>query len=104
MMASFALLLVTLFLVQKSKNYKIAIYPMFFMYATTVSAIFYVSFFKMIPAAFAGKKVFGNLFAAAVSILLIILALILAYDGWKAFKKYRSGEAAAPAEAEESAA
>jgi len=105
LMASFALLLVTLFLVQKSKNYKIAIYPMFFMYATTVSAIFYVAFFKMIPAAFAGKKVFGNLFAAAVSILLIILAIILAYDGWKAFKKYKSGVAEeAPAEAEKAPA
>ncbi|MBW2076290.1 MAG: carbon starvation protein A [Deltaproteobacteria bacterium] len=105
LMASFALLLVTLFLVQKSKNYKIAIYPMFFMYATTVCALFYTSFFKLIPAAFAGKKVFGNLFAAAVAILLIILALILAYDGWKAFKKYKSGAAEeAPAEAEKAPA
>jgi carbon starvation protein len=105
LMASFALLLVTLFLVQKSKNYKIAIYPMFFMYATTVSALFYTSFFKLIPAAFAGKKVFGNLFAAAVAILLIILALILAYDGWKAFKKFRAGAAEeAPAKAEEAPA
>jgi carbon starvation protein len=105
LMASFALLLVTLFLVQKSKNYKIAIYPMFFMYATTVCALFYTSFFKLIPAGFAGKKVFGNFFAAAVAILLIILAIILAYDGWKAFKKYKSGEAAeAPAEAEKAPA
>ncbi|MBW1689425.1 MAG: hypothetical protein DRG87_01295 [Deltaproteobacteria bacterium] len=105
LMASFALLLVTLFLVQKSKNYKIAIYPMFFMYATTVCALFYTSFFKLIPAAFAGKKVFGNLFAAAVAILLIILALVLAYDGWKAFKKYKSGAAEeAPAEAEKAPA
>ncbi len=105
LMASFALLLVTLFLVQKSKNYKIAIYPMFFMYATTVCALFYTSFFKLIPAAFAGKKVFGNLFAAAVAILLIILAIILAYDGWKAFKKYKSGMAEeAPAEAEKAPA
>ena len=104
LMASFALLLVTLYLVQKAKNYKIAIYPMFFMYATTVAALFYTSFFKLIPAAMAGKKVFGNLFAAAVAILLIILAIILAYDGWKAFQKYRSGMAAAPAEAGESAA
>jgi len=63
-----------------------------------------MSFFKLIPGALAGKKVFGNYFAAAVAILLIILALILAYDGWKAFKRYKSGEAAAPAEAGEAAA
>ena len=110
LMASFALLLVTLFLVQKSKNYKIAIYPMFFMYATTVGALFYTSFFKLIPSAFSGKlagaKVFGNLLSAALAILLIILAIILAYDGWKAFKKYKSGEAAEapPAEAKEAPA
>ena len=104
LMASFALLLVTLFLVQKAKNYKVAIYPMFFMYATTVCALFYMSFFKLIPAAFAGQKVFGNLFAAAVAILLVICALILAYDGFKAFRKYKSGEAAVSSEAQEAAA
>jgi carbon starvation protein len=104
LMASLALLLVTLFLVQASKNYKVAIYPMFFMYITTVCALFYTAFFKLIPGAMsgqlAGAKVFGNLLAAAVAIVLIICALILAYDGWKAFKKYKAGEVSAPAEAE----
>jgi carbon starvation protein len=104
LMASLALLLVTLFLVQASKSYKVAIYPMFFMYITTVCALFYTSFFQLIPGALSGKlagaKVFGNLLAAAVAIVLIICALILAYDGWKAFKKYKAGEVAAPAEAE----
>lgn len=104
LMASLALLLVTLFLVQKAKNYKVAIYPMFFMYATTVCALFYMAFFKLIPGALAGQKVFGNFFAAAVAILLIILALILAYDGMKAFRKYKAGEAVAPPEAEKAAA
>ncbi|MFH1082714.1 MAG: carbon starvation CstA family protein [Pseudomonadota bacterium] len=104
LMASFALLLVTLFLVKKAKNYKVAIYPMFFMYATTVCALLYMAFFKLIPGALAGKKVFGNSFAAAIAILLVVLALILAYDGWKAFQKYKSGEAAEPAEAAEAKA
>jgi carbon starvation protein len=103
LMASLALLLVTLYLVQASKNYKVAIYPMFFMYITTVGALFYTAFFKLIPGALsgqlAGAKVFGNLLAAAVSIVLIICALILAYDGWKAFKKYKAREVEAPAEA-----
>ena len=101
LMASLALLLVTLFLVQKSKNYKVAIYPMFFMYATTVCALVYMAFCKLIPGVGAGKKVFGNSFAAAVAILLVVLALILAYDGWKAFRRYRSEGAVAPAEAAE---
>lgn len=104
LMASLALLLITLFLVQQAKNYKVAIYPMFFMYITTVCALFYTSFFKLIPGLFSGKlagvKIFGNALAAAVAILLIICALILAYDGWKAFRKYKAGEVAAPAEAQ----
>jgi carbon starvation protein len=104
LMASLALLLVTLFLVQASKNYKVAIYPMFFMYITTVCALFYTAFFKLIPGAISGQltgaKMFGNLLAAAVAIVLIICALILAYDGWKAFKKYKAGEVTAPAEAQ----
>jgi carbon starvation protein len=104
LMASLALLLVTLFLVQASKNYKVAIYPMFFMYITTVGALFYTAFFKLIPGAISGQltgaKMFGNLLAAAVAIVLIICALILAYDGLKAFKKYKAGEVTAPAEAQ----
>ncbi|MBW1897174.1 MAG: carbon starvation protein A, partial [Deltaproteobacteria bacterium] len=104
LMASLALLLVTLFLVQKAKNYKVAIYPMFFMYITTVCALIYTAFWKLIPAAIQGQKVFGNLFAAAVAILLVTLGLILAYDGWKAFKRYKSGAAEVPAGAEEATA
>ncbi|MDQ1336737.1 MAG: carbon starvation protein [Thermodesulfobacteriota bacterium] len=104
LMAALALLLTTLFLAQKAKNYKVAIYPMYFMYITTVCGLFYMAFFKLIPAAMKGQKVFGNAFAAAVAVLLIICALILAYDGWKAFRKYRAGVVSAPPEAEKAAA
>ena len=107
LMASLALLLVTLYLVQKSRHYHVAIYPMFFMYVTTVCALFYTAFFKLIPEALGGKvagtQVFGNLFAAAVAILLIVCALLLGYDGFKAFVKYRSGGAGSPEAAEEAA-
>ncbi len=104
LMASMALLLVTLFLVQKAKNYKLAIYPMFFMYATTVSALIYTAFWKLIPGALAGEKIFGNLFAAAVAILLVVLALILAWDGYHAFKKYRAEGAGVASEPSPAAA
>jgi len=104
LMAALALLLTTLFLVQKAKNYKVAIYPMYFMYVTTVCGLFYTAFFKALPAALKGEKVFGNAFAAAVSVLLIICALILAYDGWKAFRKYKSEVVTGSAQAEKAAA
>ncbi|MBW2056758.1 MAG: hypothetical protein JRJ26_04585 [Deltaproteobacteria bacterium] len=108
MMASLALLLVTLYLVSKGKNYRIAIYPMFFMYATTVAALFYTSFFKLLPAVFTGKvtggKIFGNLLSGGCGILLIILAVILAWDGYKAFQKYKAEYGKTPAEAAEAKA
>ena len=103
LMAALALLLTTLFLAQKAKNYKVAIYPMYFMYVTTVCGLFYMAFFKLIPAAMKGQKVFGNVFAAAVAVLLIICALILAYDGVKAFKRHRAAAVSAP-EGEKAAA
>ncbi|MBU0516118.1 MAG: carbon starvation protein A [Proteobacteria bacterium] len=50
--------------------------------------------------AVSGGTVFGNIFAAALSILLIVAALLLGYDGLKAYQKYRAAKAeAAPAEA-----
>ena len=108
LMASLSLLLVTLYLVQKSRHYHVAIYPMFFMYVTTVCALFYTAFFKLIPEALGGRvtgtQVFGNLFAASVAILLIVCALLLAYDGFRAFVRYRAGEAGTAAGSEEGAA
>ncbi len=108
LMASLALLLITLYLVSKGRNYRIAIYPMFFMYATTVAALFYTAFFKLLPPVFAGKvaggKLFGNLFSAGLGIVLIILAVILAWDGYKAFQKYKAEYGKAPPEAAEAKA
>ncbi|NIM96762.1 MAG: hypothetical protein GTO24_01365 [candidate division Zixibacteria bacterium] len=107
LMASLALLLVALYLVTKSKNYRIAIYPMFFMYATTVAALFYTSF-RLLSAVFTGKvtgaKLIGNLFSAGLGIVLIILALILAWDGYKAFQKYKAEYGKVPAEPAEAKA
>ena len=99
LMAGLALLLVTLFLASKARNYTVVIIPMFFMYATTVAALIYTSCFKLLPAAFAGKvagfKLAGHYIGGGVGILLVIIALILIYDGMKAFARYRAGEAEA---------
>ncbi len=42
-----------------------------------------------------GGTVFGNLFAAALSVVLIIAALILAYDGIKAYGRFKAAKAEA---------
>lgn len=103
LMAGLALLLVTLYLLMKGKNYRIAVYPMLFMYATTVAALFYMVFFKFIPllGKVAGGKLVGYVFSSGLGIILIILALILAWDGYKAFKKYKAEYGKVPGEAVE---
>ena len=106
LMAGLALLLVTLYLVIKGKNYRIAIYPMFFMYVTTVAALFYMVFWKFIPTIgkVSGGKLVGYVFSAGLGIVLIVLALILAWDGYKAFQKYKAEYGKVPEEAAEAKA
>jgi carbon starvation protein len=108
LMAGLALLLVTLYLVIKGKNYRIAIYPMFFMYVTTVAALVYMVLWKFLPLVFTGKvsggKLVGYLFSAGLGIVLIILAVILAWDGYKAFQKYKAEYGKVPEEAAEAKA
>jgi carbon starvation protein len=103
LMAGLALLLVTLYLLIKGKNYRHVIYPMFFMYVTTVAALFYMVFWKFIPTIgkVSGGKLVGYVFSSGLGIILIILALILAWDGYKAFKKYKAEYGKVPEEAVE---
>jgi len=101
LMAGLALLLVTLFLVSKAKSYAFALYPMIFMYVTTVAALIYkaVTLLGKVLSAEPGPKVVGNTIAGVIAVVLVICALILAYDGYKAFRKYRT-EKVAGAEAQ----
>ena len=90
MMASLALLIITLWLMENGKKYSWTLWPGLFMYITTIAALFYTAFWKALPAARAGTKVTGNIIAFAVALILLICALILGYDGAKAFS--RKGE------------
>jgi carbon starvation protein len=92
MMASLALLIITLWLKSQGKNHAWTLWPCVFMYITTISALGYTGV-KALNAALAGANVTGNIIAAAVALVLIICALILGYDGVQAFQ--REGEAVA---------
>jgi len=48
-----------------------------------------------------GAKLVGNLISAGLAIVLIILAVILAVDGYKAFQKFKAEYGKVPAEAAE---
>jgi len=89
MMASLALLIITIWLMSQGKKYAWTFWPCVFMYVTTIVALGYTGL-KALMAAFAGTKVAGNLIAGIVAAILIICALILGYDGSKAIGRERS--------------
>ncbi len=93
LMASLALLIISLWLISKGKNYLWAFIPFIFMFITTIAALILTGWGAIkqiintpdLPI----DKVIGNYIAAAISLLLIIAALILAYDGVKAVFKLK---------------
>jgi len=93
LMAGLALLLVTLFLASKAKSYTFVAIPMLFMYITTIAALIYKSV-ELLGQVFMGKVagtvLIGNLIAGVIGVVLVICALILAWDGYKAFRKFRA--------------
>jgi carbon starvation protein len=94
MMASLALLIITLWLMSTGKKYGWTLWPCAFMYVTTIAALFYTGFFTALPAALGGTKVVGNIIAFVVAVVLMVCALILGWDGLQALQRYRKGEVA----------
>ncbi len=101
LMASLALLLSTLWLMSKGKNYQWTLWPFLFMFITTIGALLwkaYEAFFKNLPNAAAlaekakltvGQIVLANVLIGAIAVVLIVTALILAWDAYRAFRQYR---------------
>jgi len=104
LMASMALMLVTAYLMSEGKPYGWTFYPMIFMFVTTVAALIYTSY-RLLGKVFTGgakgiQDIVGNTLMGFVGIFLVIAAIILAVEGWKAFGRYRAIKAQpAPAKA-----
>jgi carbon starvation protein len=100
LMASLALLIISLWLMSKAKNYMWAFVPFIFMFITTIVALVltgYNSFAAVDFGADVGLAI-GNIIAGALAVILIICAVILAWDGVKAVTRFRA-EMAKPVEA-----
>jgi carbon starvation protein len=91
MMASLALLIITLWLMSVGKKYAWTFWPFVFMYITTIAALGYTGVMAFM-AALDGANITGNYIAAGVALVLIICALILGYDGVVALNRSRKGE------------
>ena len=103
-MASMALLLMTAWLMSQGKPYGWTFYPMIFMFITTVAALIYTSY-RLLSKVFTGgakgiEAIVGNTLMGFVGFFLVIAAIILAVEGWKAFGRYKAVRAeGAPAKA-----
>ena len=99
LMASLALLLISLWLMSRAKSYLWAFIPFVFMFLTTIAALIITGYksFAAINFADVGMAI-GNIIAGVLAIILIICALILAWDGVQALNRFRA-EAAKASEA-----
>jgi carbon starvation protein len=94
LMASLALLLVTLWLKNRGKSYQWTLWPFVFMFITTIVALgykAYEAFFLNLPKAASQANVtqytIAQVIIGIVALVLIVTALILAWDALKAFRQ-----------------
>jgi len=104
LMASLALMLVTLWMVSEGKSASWSFYPMIYMFITTVAALVYTSyglFMRVFTGAAKGTEAMvGNTIMGVAGVFLVIAALVLAVEAIKAWNRFRgTSRAVAPAKA-----
>jgi carbon starvation protein len=102
LMAALALLLVTVWLASVGKNWLYAGLPAVFMYVTTIASLFvtaynlYFNVYQVNLAAGRIVPVVGSGLMVIVALLLVLSALFIGFDGWRAFQRYRHRPAPSP--------
>ncbi|MCL5124981.1 MAG: carbon starvation protein A [Deltaproteobacteria bacterium] len=99
LMASLALMLVSAWLVSQGKPAAWAMIPMIFMFVTTIAALLYTSYnllAKVFGGTLKGEALIGNTLMGFTSLFLVVAALVLASEGFKAFRRFRAMRAAQP--------
>jgi carbon starvation protein len=98
LMAALSLLIVTVWLAASRRNPAFAGIPMVFMYVTTMAATLVTAWnlYKTVVTreGVATISVLGGWAMIAVAALLFVAALVIAWDGWNAWARYRGKEAA----------
>jgi carbon starvation protein len=101
LLAALSLLIVTVWLASIGRNPAFAAIPMVFMYVTTIAASLVVAYnlFRTVTTAdLQVISVVGNWGMIGVAILLVVAALVIGYDGWQAWTRYRGRGAEAEVE------
>ncbi|HEV8681968.1 MAG TPA: carbon starvation CstA family protein [Actinomycetota bacterium] len=98
LMAALSLLIVTVWLASTGRNPAFVGIPMLFMYATTVAASLVTAYNLYNTVAVAegasGIAVVGAWAMIIVALLITVAALVIAYDGWRAWSRYRGAPVA----------
>jgi carbon starvation protein len=100
LMAALSLLIVTVWLKSLKRNPAYALWPMLFMYITTLAATLVTArnlYVTIVPQG--GAAAVGAWFMIVISILLFIAALFIAWDGYQAYQRYAAGGTPTPKEA-----
>ncbi len=103
LMAALSLLIVTLWLRSVGRNPAYTLWPMLFMYFTTMVATLitawnlYASILANPAANSQAINVIGAIAMIIVAILLFVAASLIAYDGWQAWNRYGQKPVTAPA-------
>jgi len=97
------LMLVTAWLMSEGKSAAWTFFPMIFMFFTTIAALIYTSYNllnKVLSGAVKGEALIGNTLMGLVGFFLVIAAILLGVEGFKALNRYRAMKGhAAPAKA-----
>jgi carbon starvation protein len=104
LMAALSLLIVTVWLREQKKNPAFALWPMLFMYITTLAATLVTARNLYVTIVPRGGIAAGGAWAMIIiAALLFVAALIIGWDGYQAYQRYASGGAArkAPAAADD---
>jgi carbon starvation protein len=103
LMAALSLLVATVWLKSEKRNASYALYPMLFMYVTTLFATVVTARNLYVTIAanprMSGMPVAGAWAMIAVSALLLVAALVIGWDGYKAYHRYATTPAGPPAPA-----
>jgi len=92
LMAGLALLLISLWLMSEGRSHSWALYPAIFMIVTTLAALAWVAYtnlFINLPKATSVQASIASALIGAICVVLIVAALFLIADGWRAIQRSR---------------
>ena len=92
LMAALSLLIVTVWLKQQKRNPAFALWPMLFMYITTLAATLVTArnlYVTIVPMG--GAEAAGAWAMVIISALLFLAALFIGWDGYQAYQRYAKG-------------